>query len=288
MSSESNPSTTPDLPSFDGTRSALWRGPTCTSCSKEIPDLYHERNGAIICSPCRARMTDEMHGGLGLRRGFRALRFGCFGAMLGAAAWYFVLARFDMELGILAIAVGYLVGKGVQLGSRGRGGWKYQTLAVALTYSAIVVTYIPFIARGIVRGGDQTSFADTRAVAGAPAAEVLVDAITPTLLERSVAAADQDGDGDVSELEAERMAGMSQPRGFMILTLIFGAVLFFVMAAAAPILAGFDDIIGLIIIGYALFEAWRLNRRDGIRFAGPFRVGAPRTAGVGVGSGECE
>ena len=40
----------------------------------------------------------------------------------------------------------------------------------------------------------------------------------------------------------------------------------------SPILAGFENIIGLLIIGFALWEAWKLNRRPDIQIAGPFQV----------------
>ncbi|HEX2223383.1 MAG TPA: hypothetical protein VHN15_04160, partial [Thermoanaerobaculia bacterium] len=53
------------------------------------------------------------------------------------------------EVGLISILVGFLVGAGVKKGSGGYGGWKYQTLAVALTYVAICCTYIPMIYTGM-------------------------------------------------------------------------------------------------------------------------------------------
>ena len=49
---------------------------------------------------------------------------------------------------------------------------------------------------------------------------------------------------------------------------------------ATPILVGFSSVIHLLILGFALFEAWRLNKRVRVTFTGPHRVGAPRTAGA--------
>ena len=37
------------------------------------------------------------------------------------------------------------VGKAVNWGAYGRGGWRYQTMAIALTYVAIVSSYVPLI-----------------------------------------------------------------------------------------------------------------------------------------------
>ena len=53
------------------------------------------------------------------------------------------------------------------------------------------------------------------------------------------------------------------------------------LSYAAPFLAGFDNVLGLVIIGFALFEAWRINRQ--VPILGPFRTAAPSPAQEGVG-----
>jgi hypothetical protein len=45
-----------------------------------------------------------------------------------------------------------------------------------------------------------------------------------------------------------------------------------VLSLAAPFLAGFQNVIGILIIGFALYEAWKLNRRVPLAITGPFRV----------------
>ncbi|MDH4350496.1 MAG: hypothetical protein OEW56_05060 [Gemmatimonadota bacterium] len=40
----------------------------------------------------------------------------------------------------------------------------------------------------------------------------------------------------------------------------------------APFLAGIENIVGILIIGFALWEAWRLNKRPNIEITGPFEV----------------
>jgi hypothetical protein len=42
---------------------------------------------------------------------------------------------------------------------------------------------------------------------------------------------------------------------------------------ALPILIGFQAPIGLLIVAFALWEAWKINRKVSIIFNGPFRVG---------------
>lgn len=48
----------------------------------------------------------------------------------------------------------------------------------------------------------------------------------------------------------------------------------------SPILAGFENIIGLLIIGFALWEAWKMNRRPDIKISGPLQVKSTQPAAV--------
>jgi len=45
------------------------------------------------------------------------------------------------------------------------------------------------------------------------------------------------------------------------------------LAFVAPFLAGFQNIIGLLIIGFGMYQAWNMNKRVRMTFNGPFRVG---------------
>ena len=55
----------------------------------------------------------------------------------------------NIEAGLIALLLGFLVGKGVFAGSGRRGGRRYQFLAVTLTYLGIGVAYIPFALEGL-------------------------------------------------------------------------------------------------------------------------------------------
>ena len=46
----------------------------------------------------------------------------------------------------------------------------------------------------------------------------------------------------------------------------------FIIAYAAPILAGFENIIGMLIIAFGLYEAWKLNKRSDLAITGPYTV----------------
>jgi hypothetical protein len=42
---------------------------------------------------------------------------------------------------------------------------------------------------------------------------------------------------------------------------------------ASPFLAGIQNVIGILIIGFALYEAWRVNAYTPLRIEGPFQIG---------------
>jgi hypothetical protein len=178
----------------------------CANCAAAIRDAYHMANQTVLCERCRRTLEREWQSGSGAGRFGRALVLGAGGAALGALVYYAVLAITRLEIGLIAILVGWLVGRAVRKGSNERGGLKYQLLAVGLTYLAIVTTYIPFIRRAV---DDQVS-------------------------------------------------------GLALL----------VLAAISPFVAGIRNIIGLLIIGFALYQAWIMNRRAQLQFSGPYQVGS--------------
>lgn len=49
-------------------------------------------------------------------------------------------------------------------------------------------------------------------------------------------------------------------------------------AYAVPFLAGFENAIGILIIGFALYQAWRMSGKRTIQWAGPFQVGSAGAA----------
>jgi hypothetical protein len=58
-------------------------------------------------------------------------------------------------------------------------------------------------------------------------------------------------------------------------TVIAALVLLAGLILAAPILSAMNSPIGFIIIGIALYEAWKINRGAAFTITGPYRVVAP-------------
>ncbi len=48
---------------------------------------------------------------------------------------------------------------------------------------------------------------------------------------------------------------------------------------AVPVMVGSNSPMMILIMGFGLWEAWKLNRRTELELAGPFRVGAPGATG---------
>lgn len=117
---------------------------SCTACRRPIEGEYHMANMQVVCTPCRSALEAGPRGTRSGRLG-RALLFGAGAALAGSIVYFAVLAATGYEIGLIAILVGWMVGRAVQAGSHGRGGWLYQAMAVGFTYLAICTSFIPQI-----------------------------------------------------------------------------------------------------------------------------------------------
>ena len=99
-------------------------------------DWYYAAGNNVICPACYQQIAGG-GAGAGFVRLLKAMALGIGGGLVGAAIWYTVRVLAKVEIGYIAIAVGALVGGGVELGSGNRGGRGYQLLAVFLTYLAV-------------------------------------------------------------------------------------------------------------------------------------------------------
>ena len=225
----------------------------CEFCQEPIHDAYFDVNGQTACQKCRYVVEDQRISDSSSGRFVRALFAGSVAAGIGAGIYYAVLALTGYEFGLLAILVGFMVGVAVNWGSFGRGGWVYQALAVLLTYGAIVSTYVPFVFEAWEE-------------------EELGQSLEPMGDEGSEEGEAISLNTPAGALQAEE--GPLTPSDFLV-----GLVAFALLVAAIPFLAGVENIIGLLIIGFGLYEAWRLNRYQELTIEGPFRVGQGRVSG---------
>ena len=127
----------------------------CAECHRALTGFYFDVDGQTVCEACKytieSRMTEVAPAPAALcgRPGPELVA-----AALGAAIYYAISALTGYEFGLDRHRRRVSrVGGAVRWGSDGRGGKRYQALAMALTYLAIVATYIPpivqrFSARG--------------------------------------------------------------------------------------------------------------------------------------------
>ena len=209
----------------------------CSTCSKPIIQSYYEANGQLICSECRESLSE---GAMGSRPGriSRAFIAGLAVAVLGAVVWWGVRRLTGYEVGLISIAIGFGVGKAVRWGSRNRGGWAYQLIAILLTYASVAGNYTPDVLSEFYKAeaAQETSTA-------AQGQKVVAASTTPT--------------------PEQSFSGVS----FVILS-----VLAFFIAAAVPFMAGAQNIIGILIIAFGLYEAWKINKRVDLVITGPYSV----------------
>jgi hypothetical protein len=181
----------------------------CAACNKPVIQSYYEIGGAIICSTCREARDHAMEG-FGGGRFVRALGAGAGVGIAGSLVWFGVAKLLDMELALISIAIGYGVGKAVSWGSRGRGGWLYQALAMILTYSSISgANYLLIL-----------NYISNKSIP-----------LTLPILLRAIP-----------------------------------------LAFEAPFLQGAENIIGILIIAFGLWEAWKFNKRVDAAITGPYTV----------------
>jgi hypothetical protein len=73
----------------------------------------------------------------------RGVLFGIVGALIGLAIYATVAIATGLVLGLVSLAVGYIVARAILIGSGGRTGRRYQVAAALLTYAAVSLAAIP-------------------------------------------------------------------------------------------------------------------------------------------------
>jgi hypothetical protein len=187
------------------------------------------------------------------KRFAKALGLGAAAAALGAALYFGIEAATGYELGLVAIVVGLIVGGAVRKGSNGRGGWRYQALAMFLTYSAVVATDSSLIARELTK--------QFRARADSLSART---GSSPGLA------------GSLRGSAAADSASDPQHHAPGVLALGLGLAALLAIAYAAPIAIGVSSPLHLVIAGIAVYEAWKLNKGVTLNVTGPYQAAAPR------------
>jgi hypothetical protein len=217
-------------------------GVVCAGCHTSIPTEYYDVNGHAFCGRCRQAIESAAATPRGIAPLVAAGGFGLVAGIAGAIVYYAVMAIAHLEIGIIAILIGYMVGYAVRRGARGRGGRRFQVLAVALTYASIALAYAPMAVNEIATG--------SRAKQNAAATTTNAPA---------------EGRGAVA-------APQRAPSGVVALAVLAG---FIALLPILVIVGSFPSgLISAMIIFFGMLQAWRMTAAPTLRILGPYRVGA--------------
>ena len=117
----------------------------CANCNKPITDTYYTVRDKAICEECKqkadAGIAARFASGRSSGAFVRAVVFGVGAAIAGALVYYLIAVAADIQIGIVAIAIGWGVGRAIQIAAKGVGGRRYQVLAVVLTYLSVAAAF---------------------------------------------------------------------------------------------------------------------------------------------------
>jgi hypothetical protein len=114
----------------------------CVACKTPLTGQYFQAQGLPVCPQCADRINSRQQAPPPISL-LPAVLYGSAAAFAGFLIYATVSIAFDLQLALISILVGVMVGKAIRKGSKGLGGRPQQILAVALTYFAITTSYIP-------------------------------------------------------------------------------------------------------------------------------------------------
>ncbi len=208
---------------------------TCVVCKQPVGDTYYHAQGQVVCPLCAQRIQTGQQAAPPLSL-MRATLYGGGAALGGCLLYALVAIVLHAEIGLIAILVGWMVGKAIRHASYGRGGRPQQILAVTLTYFAITTSYIPVIFYQAARN--------------------------PHRVEQQ-------------QMQNNGAPSDARPRinfGSLALYLLMLAA----VAPFMSLTSGFSGLISLFIIFIGLRQAWKLTERREILLMGPYQVETPQ------------
>ena len=149
----------------------------------------------------------------------------------------------------------------MRFGTGGRGGRRFQVLALVLTYVAVSLAYsILAVRAGADQAPTETAGSTTTGAAAAPAAAPSGEPVP----DDAPAAPGEDGEGSFA----------------------LSLLLFVFFCLALPVLVIVDSLpgglISAAIIVFGMLQAWRMTGKPVLTVTGPYRVGSGAAAAAAV------
>ncbi len=114
----------------------------CQYCHQPIASTYYRINNVMACPACAQKTQGELERDTHSAY-VRGLLYGIGAAFVGMILYAAVTIITGLIMGLVSIAVGWMVGKAMMKGSSGIGGRKYQITAAVLTYAAVSMAAVP-------------------------------------------------------------------------------------------------------------------------------------------------
>jgi len=217
----------------------------CAGCKFAIKTQYYDVNGVALCGTCRASAAAAAQTPRELTTLLLAAVFGLGAGIVGAAIYYAVIAIAHLEIGIVAVLIGYMVGYSVRRGARGRGGRRFQVLAAALTYFSVALAYAPL-------------------------------AVQQAMQDKPAQTATSGAAGTAAQAEAPRAPRPGGARALLSVATLVGLMI------ALPVLVVVGSLPSGLISAFIIFigmrQAWKMTQAPVLKVHGPYQVGAAQTA----------
>ena len=133
------------LPAADAAHTVADGKVWCASCRRPLTTEYHTANGAPLCGDCRALYEAAAQPVSKPALLTKSALFGLGAAVVGAVIYWAVMKFLNLEIGLVAILTGWMVGRSVRTGADGRGGRLLQVGAAVLVYLSVAMAYFPFV-----------------------------------------------------------------------------------------------------------------------------------------------
>jgi hypothetical protein len=212
----------------------------CGQCKQPIEGQYWTLGRNPICGRCHARIEATVSQAASAASLGKATLQGGAVALACGVGYAIFTALTHWQMGLVTIGIAFVIAKVVRKASGGIGGLRFQILAVALTYLASAMGYLSPVVSMIYDHQPAVHHLSHTS-----------EAVAPT--------------------DAQDPAPPSG--GVMFVALVKLTVRLLGYALAAPLTEAFQAPVGLLIVGFGLWEAWKLTRAVPVVFDGPYRMG---------------
>jgi len=182
----------------------------------------------------------------------KALFTGTVAAILGLILYAGFTILTGIYIGYVSLAVGFIIGKGITIGSGGVGGRKYQIAAVILTYTAVSMAAIPIAFHQM---------------------SVAKEAAPQAQHQTAPSASNPTGSAPQQQTDPQQVRDKMSVAGVLGRLALLGL--------ASPFLEladGVGGVIGLIILFVGLRIAWKITAGSPLELSGPYESAASAPA----------